>query len=220
MRSCRTFSPLPSPEPPGAGGMFSVALSSGSPRLAVGQHLALWSSDFPPAPALAEGRQRSPGCLRKPSSVGTFVPVTIPLGASLPARSSDQPGDMTRAARPLLGLAPGGVCRASPVTGGAVRSYRTVSPLPPAVLADGGVAVCFLWHCPPGRPDWPLTSTLPCGARTFLPRRRASRPGRSRRPSGLRKTKPFYQLLGSQNDMATIRLVFCGTVLRVAPTGR
>src|ERR1700730_5794075 len=30
----------------------------------------------------------------------------------------------------LFGLAPGGVCRAADVTAGAVRSYRTVSPLP------------------------------------------------------------------------------------------
>src|SRR2546430_8645203 len=27
----------------------------------------------------------------------------------------------------------------------------------------------FLWHFPWGRPPWPLASTLPCGARTFLP---------------------------------------------------
>ncbi|CCG39652.1 conserved hypothetical protein [Magnetospirillum molischianum DSM 120] len=33
---------------------------------------------------------------------------------------------------PLFGLAPGGVYRAAPVTGGAVRSYRTLSPLPAA----------------------------------------------------------------------------------------
>jgi hypothetical protein len=32
----------------------------------------------------------------------------------------------------------------------------------------GGSAVCFLWHFPWGRPRWPLTSTLPCGVRTFL----------------------------------------------------
>ena len=31
-----------------AGGVVSVALSVGSPRLRVTQHLALWSSDFPP----------------------------------------------------------------------------------------------------------------------------------------------------------------------------
>src|SRR5204862_385097 len=27
----------------------------------------------------------------------------------------------------------------------------------------------FLWHFPWGCPPWPLASTLPCGARTFLP---------------------------------------------------
>lgn len=31
------------------GGLLSVALSFESPRLAVNQHHALWSSDFPPA---------------------------------------------------------------------------------------------------------------------------------------------------------------------------
>ena len=31
------------------GGMFSVALSLGSPPVAVSDHPALWSSDFPPA---------------------------------------------------------------------------------------------------------------------------------------------------------------------------
>ena len=30
------------------------------------------------------------------------------------------------------------------------------------------MAVCFLWHCPAGRPGWLLATTLPCGARTFL----------------------------------------------------
>src|SRR5438067_4684301 len=36
---------------------------------------------------------------------------------------------------PLFGLAPGGVCRATPVARGAVRSYRTVSPLPAGRLS-------------------------------------------------------------------------------------
>jgi hypothetical protein len=46
--------------------------------------------------------------------------------------SSGLPGTLTERAapRPLFGLAPGGVCRATSVTGGAVRSYRTLSPLP------------------------------------------------------------------------------------------
>jgi len=33
----------------------------------------------------------------------------------------------------------------------------------------GPAAVSFLWHCPAARADWSLTSTLPYGARTFLP---------------------------------------------------
>src|ERR1700731_2258434 len=47
-----------------------------------------------------------------------------------------------------------------------VRSYRTVSPLP--VRRSSPSAVCSLWHCPAGRPDWVLPSTVPCGVRTFL----------------------------------------------------
>jgi len=42
----------------------------------------------------------------------------------------------------LFGLAPGGVYPATAVTGSAVRSYRTLSPLPHKE------AVCFLWHFP------------------------------------------------------------------------
>jgi hypothetical protein len=37
-----------SPLPPVGGGFLSVALSFGSPRVAVNDHPALWSSDFPP----------------------------------------------------------------------------------------------------------------------------------------------------------------------------
>src|SRR5581483_7435247 len=55
-----------------------------------------------------------------------------------------------------------------------VRSYRTVAPLPvrrPAPVdrpRPWPSAVSFLWHCPAGRPDWVLPSTLPYGVRTFL----------------------------------------------------
>jgi len=48
---------------------------------------------------------------------------------------------------PLLGLAPGGVCPATAVTSGAVRSCRTFSPLP-VHPRTGPSAVCFLWHFP------------------------------------------------------------------------
>ena len=37
----------------------------------------------------------------------------------------------------LLGLAPGGVFPAVPIAGDAVRSYRTISPLPPMVSPKG-----------------------------------------------------------------------------------
>ena len=50
--------------------------------------------------------------------------------------------------------------------GAAVRSYRTVSPLPPARARE---AVCFLWHFPWPRGRLPLATTLTRGARTFLP---------------------------------------------------
>jgi len=55
VRSYRTVSPLPAR----AGGLFSVALSRESPRLAVSQHPALWSPDFPPA--LFDGAGVRPG---------------------------------------------------------------------------------------------------------------------------------------------------------------
>ena len=63
---------------------------------------------------------------------------------------------------PLFGLAPGGVYPATTVTSSAVRSYRTISPLP------ARQAVYFLWHWPWTRAPQALPGTLPCGARTFL----------------------------------------------------
>ena len=40
---------------------------------------------------------------------------------------------------PLFGLAPGGVCPAADVAAGAVRSYRTLSPLPRRPKPQGGL---------------------------------------------------------------------------------
>ncbi len=74
----------------------------------------------------------------------------------------------TRQAPPLLGLAPGGVYPATAVTGGAVRSYRTLSPLPawPADRRRGRFAFCgtFPGVAPAGRYPAPCSR----GARTFL----------------------------------------------------
>ena len=53
----------------------------------------------------------------------------------------------------LFGFAPGGVCRAAPVARNAVRSYRTLSPLPSEALAkEGGLlsVALSLGSPPPG----------------------------------------------------------------------
>jgi len=79
----------------------------------------------------AKGRRQTvckPGSVRAPRGAG----MAIHLGRPLPDASRDLPGRQHGNAPtpPLLGLAPGGVYRAAAVTGGAVRSYRTLSPLP------------------------------------------------------------------------------------------
>ena len=113
---------------------------------------------------------------------------TIPLGRRLPGASGNLPGRpdpdtgpgqfplaRKRPAPSLFGLAPGGVCHAVSVAGNAVRSYRTVSPLP---SPSRDRAVSFLWHCPWNSPRLRAVSSAgryPAphvhGARTFLPRR-------------------------------------------------
>ena len=67
----------------------------------------------------------------KPVSVLLRAAV-IHLGRALLPGSSDLPGSITErtAPPPLFGLAPRGVCPASPIARAAVRSYRTFSPLP------------------------------------------------------------------------------------------
>ena len=53
------------------------------------------------------------------------------------------------------------------VATGAVRSYRTLSPLP-SLHRCSAWAVCSLLHFPWARAPQALPGTLPCGARTFL----------------------------------------------------
>src|SRR5215467_4441209 len=91
--------------------------------------------------------------------------MAIPLGRSSPSASCDRPerrregspgilGSLRGCLPLLLGLAPGGVFPAAAVAGGAVRSYRTISPLPPAGIAGrhGGVfsVALSLGSPPPG----------------------------------------------------------------------
>ena len=95
--------------------------------------------------------------------------MAIHLGRPLPDASRDLPGRRREnppagslvldgqgpGAPSLLGLAPGGVYPAAPVAGGAVRSYRTLSPLPafaPCGASAGGLlsVALSLGSPPPG----------------------------------------------------------------------
>ena len=101
----------------------------------------------------------------------------ISLDPALLRDSSGQPGSLGRdhpttppcgGDAPLFGLAPGGVCRAGPVTRTAVRSYRTFSPLPRlAALSDRCAGRCVFCGTVPGvtpgrcyRPPCPAESGL------------------------------------------------------------
>ncbi len=89
----------------------------------------------------------------------------------------DCPEGRTSSPCPTLGLAPGGVYRADRIApaAGALLPHRftltCAGRSPPS-------AVSSLWHFPAGRPDWPLTSTLPYGVPTFLDPVPQSGPGR------------------------------------------
>ncbi len=69
---------------------------------------------------------------------------TIPLGQRLHAGSSNLPAYTAgRSIVRLFGLAPGGVFPATAVTGSAVRSYRTFSPLPAPKRLGGMFSVAL-----------------------------------------------------------------------------
>ena len=98
----------------------------------------------------------------------------IHLGLTSPSASSNLPGSSAgHAIGSLFGLAPGGVYPATAVTSGAVRSYRTFSPLPdPSEERTGGIFSVALavaspspvrppgvtWHPALWSPDFPPAS--------------------------------------------------------------
>ena len=100
--------------------------------------------------------------LSAPESAGRPFLWDAPRGAPHATNPDGGAGMPLRLATPpsLFGLAPGGVYPAAPVARGAVRSCRTVSPLPAGCLAALARAVCFLWHFPWGRPRRPLSGTV------------------------------------------------------------
>ena len=67
-------------------------------------------------------------------------------------------------ATPLFGLAPGGACHAVPLAGSAVRSYRTLSPLPAPKRRRSALCGAVPRVTPGGRYPPPCRR----GARTFL----------------------------------------------------
>ena len=91
----------------------------------------------------------------------------------------------------LFGLAPCGVYPAATITGRAVRSYRTFSPLPRAACMAACAVISqrrYLLCCtcrPDGlnHPSRTLSGTLPCGVRTFLPRSTPCGPSGSDHPA-------------------------------------
>jgi len=108
---------------------------------------------------------------QRPESPWAVIHLGRPLpggSCGLPAGSGEQPSNACAghrlAAGALLGLAPGGVYLATPVARGAGE----LLPHRFTLTCPRGPAVCFLWHCPAGRPGLPLTTTLLCGVRTFL----------------------------------------------------
>jgi len=92
-------------------------------------------------------------------SSGTSVAGRLARPTRAAARKHARPVPPEKAGLPpLRGLAPGGVCPARSVAGPAVRSYRTLSPLPANALRRP--AVCSLWHFPWGRPRRALPGTV------------------------------------------------------------
>ena len=109
-----------------------------------------------------------PGHLTVHRSATIHLGLPSPAGSSgPPAGSGGQPSNACAAARRcgLSTLLRVGFTEPPRSPGVLVVSYTTVSPSPPI---RGSEAVCSLWHCPAGRPGLPLTTTLPCGVRTFL----------------------------------------------------
>jgi|GEM_PF-1558125 len=142
-------------------------------------------------PKTAEERCQTvckPGSVRAATETATGM--TIHLGRLSPGASRNRPGrrggntPAGRTSRPsLFGLAPGGVYLAVAVAGDAVRSYRTLSPLPAWPKRYGWFAFCgtFPGVAPAGRYPAPCSR----GARTFLPRPRTKA---VIRPSGEEET--------------------------------
>jgi len=112
------------------------------------------------------------GASRKRDGHSSCTPVARRI--KQPTRTADPDRSGIAPAPFLFGLAPGGVCRAASVAGNAVRSYRTVSPLPRLnATRRGGLFSVALSLGRPRRahPAGRYPAPFVRGARTFLPGR-------------------------------------------------
>jgi hypothetical protein len=140
---------------------------------------AEWANESACKPDSVPGAWPVGGHPSWPAVAGRLVRPTRRLGRAALERLRRSHGPKTLGS--LLALLRVGFTEPSRSPGMLVVSYTTVSPLP----GGSHQAVCFLWHCPAGRPGLPLATTLPYGVRTFLdgsPRR--DRPADSSAPPG------------------------------------
>ena len=117
VRSCRTVSSLPGSNKSSPGGLFSVALSLGSPPLDVIQHPALCSSDFPQMPPFG----LAPAAIISARISNTYYPAA-PL-IRQPAQSSK---NITKCPRKAPGFSPGEESGLPPLGG---HGFLVIGPL-------------------------------------------------------------------------------------------
>ncbi len=123
---------------------------------------------FTSTPAIRCHQACKPGSVPAPCDAA----MAIHLGRPLPGASCNQPGRLIwkglaglPAAPPLFGFAPGGVCRAVFVAKDAVRSYRTLSPLPHAFVSEDAGRFAFCGTVPGVTPAgyYPAPSSMEPG---------------------------------------------------------
>ena len=107
---------------------------------------------------------------RQPFISATGCPAAPATNPGLSGRNSPAFAQKSAGARPLFGLAPGGVCRADAVTSAPVRLYRTLSPMPVPFRGHWRYTLCGTFPRPEPKPRpggrYPPPSFR--GARTFL----------------------------------------------------
>jgi len=157
-----------------------------------------WSR--PVSRVLSRGKPRG-GEHSSRTRVAARLQRAVPGGAD---RASLSPHPLARAGAPLreaslFALAPGGVCRAAPVAGGAVRSYRTVSPLPRAprgAVRRSALCCTFLRVTPTGR--WPAPCPVVPGLSSAALSDRRVRPDGSSESNIARARRPGKRRTGER----------------------